>query len=122
MWIYSQSSGLLKKADGSVFAQCYSGHGDGLNNPQMQGIHDVGPLPQGKYAMSALIDSPHTGRATVVLDPDPANSMFGRSGFRMHGDNLASNHTASDGCIIVPGIAARLAIWQSGDHELMVES
>ena len=61
----------------------------------MQDQHDIGPLPQGLYRMTALIDSPRTGLATIVLEPDPANIMFGkRSGFRIHGDNSAQE---SDG-------------------------
>lgn len=43
------------------------------------------------------------------LDPDDGNEMFGRSLFRMHGDNAAMNHTASDGCIIM-GLAVRLEV------------
>jgi hypothetical protein len=46
--------------------------------------------------------------------------MFGRSGFRIHGDNASANHTASDGCIIAGHAADRTAIWNSGDHVLEV--
>jgi hypothetical protein len=45
--------------------------------------------------------------------------MFGRSGFFIHGDNQAMNHTASEGCIILPH-AARIAIASSGDRGLRV--
>src|SRR5579871_6040950 len=119
MYTYHQSSGELAR-DGSFRLVGYAGHGPGLNNPAMQDQHDVGPLPQGRYTMSALIDSPHTGLATIILDPNPANRMFGRSGFRIHGDNAAANHTASDGCIIAGHAPDRTAIWNSQDRNLQV--
>ncbi len=46
--------------------------------------------------------------------------MSGRSGFRIHGDNEACNHTASDGSIIAGHGADRSAIWNSGDSALTV--
>jgi hypothetical protein len=86
----------------------------------MQDQQDVGPLPQGRYMTALVADSPRTGLATIILDPDPANQMFGRSGFRIHGDNAAANHTASDGCIIAGHAPDRTGIWNSGDHVLEV--
>src|ERR1700691_779808 len=112
MYTYRQSTGVLDH-DGVFLLNCDAGHGDGVNNPAMQDQHDVGPLPQGRYTMTSLIDSPHTGLATIVLDPDPANQMFGRSGFRIHGDNAIANRTASDGCIIAGRAADRVGIWNS---------
>jgi hypothetical protein len=106
--------------DGISLLTCYAGHGGGVNNPAMQDQHDIGPLPQGLYGMTALIDSPHTGLSTIILEPDPANRMFGRSGFRIHGDNGAGNRTASDGCIIAGHADDRIGIWLSADHELKV--
>src|SRR5215813_11458970 len=100
MYRYRQSTGEFTRSDGTFRLAGYAGHGPGVNNPLMQDQHDIGPLPRGRYKMTALIDSPHTGLATIILDPDPANQMFGRSGFRIHGDNAAANHTASNGSII----------------------
>jgi hypothetical protein len=119
MYTYCQSTGVLDH-DGVPLLNCYAGHGAGVNNPAMQGQHDVGPLPQGRYTMTSLVDSPRTGLATIILDPDPANQMFGRSGFRIHGDNPAVNRTASDGCIIAGHAPDRVGIWNSGDHLLEV--
>ena len=119
MYTYHQSTGVLDR-DGAVILTGYAGHGDGVNNPAMQDRHDIGPLPQGRYTMIALLDSPHTGLATIILDPDPGNRMFGRSGFRIHGDNAAANHTASDGCIIAGHAPDRVGIWSGADHILQV--
>jgi type VI secretion system (T6SS) effector TldE1-like protein len=119
MYTYHQSTGLLAR-NGATVLTCYAGHGAGVNNPAMQNQHDIGPLPQGRYVMTALVDSPHTGLATIILDPHPANQMFGRSGFRIHGDNSAANRTASNGCIIAGHAPDRTGIWHSGDRDLEV--
>jgi hypothetical protein len=119
VYTYRQSTGVLDH-NGIVLLAGYAGHGNGVNNPDLQDQHDIGPLPRGLYNMTALIDSPHTGLATIILDPDPANQMFGRSGFRIHGDNAAANHTASDGCIIAGHAPDRTNIWNLGDHHLEV--
>ena len=120
MYTYHQLNDALTR-NGTLLLTGYAGHGVGLNNPALENQHDIGPLPRGRYRMTALIDSPHTGLATIILDPEPANQMFGRSGFRIHGDNAANNHTASDGCIIGGHAADRAQIWKSGDHDLTVE-
>ncbi|MPW09303.1 hypothetical protein GCT19_27215 [Paraburkholderia sp. CNPSo 3155] len=45
-WTHSQSSGTLSR-DGSLVARGYSGHGAGKNNPVMQAVRSVGPIPEG---------------------------------------------------------------------------
>ena len=45
-WTYSQTSGELDQ-DGNKVATGYSGAGIGKNNPVMQNVHNVGPIPQG---------------------------------------------------------------------------
>ncbi len=102
MFSYSQSTGVLTDEAGDVVGAGYAGNGDGLNNPDMQCTQGVGPLPQGVYTIGEPHNSPSTGRVTMNLEPDPSNDMCGRSLFRIHGDNPAMNHTASDGCIIMP--------------------
>src|ERR1700710_2802910 len=120
MYTYHQSTGALLH-NGIKLLTGYAGHGIGLNNPAMQDKHDIGPLPLGKYRMIAIVDVPHTtGLGTIILDPNPANLMFGRSGFRIHGDNSLNNRTASDGCIIAGHLQDRTAIFSSGDHDLEV--
>ena len=119
MWQYSQSSGVLAR-NGQPILTGYAGHGDGLNNPAAEDQIDVGPLPKGLYLMTRLFDSPRTGLATIVLEPAPANNMYDRSAFRIHGDNAAANHTASDGCIVAGHAADRKAIWDTQDRELTV--
>ena len=124
-WIYRQSTGELTNPglpNGISAWKCvgYAGRYPGLNNPAMQDVQDVGPLPQGTYRMADLIDSSRTGLSTIILVADPGNEMFGRSGFRIHGDNPQHNHTASDGCIVAGIAVTRKAIWESGDRTLEV--
>lgn len=99
-WSYSQSTGALS-LDGTFIGTGYSGNGEGLDNPDFQNVPDVGPIPEGTYTIGPASTHPGKGPVVMALDPDPSNEMFGRSGFLIHGDTAAMNHTASDGCIIL---------------------
>lgn len=115
-WTYSQSSGELSQ-DGVFAGTGYSGAGIGRNNPVAQATPNVGPVPQGYYEIGPPYTSPKTGPITMVLTPDPNTQVFGRTAFRIHGDN--ASHTASHGCIIL-GPAIRKEIAASGDTQLEV--
>lgn len=108
--------------DGVPAGTCYSGYETGKNNPGMQQVPDTGPVPQGLYSIGApqCVESagPH-GPFILPLMPDPANAMFGRSGFLIHGDSIARPGFASRGCIIADRLI-REAIAASGDTELTV--
>lgn len=118
MWFYSQASGIIKQ-DNLIIGNGYSGHGEGLNNPEMEEVHGVGPIPRGLWQMDTpWHDAPHLGPCVVHLEPvdfDP----YGRSGFFIHGDNASADHTASDGCIIL-GPTIRHRMRDSGDTSLTV--
>jgi Protein of unknown function (DUF2778) len=119
MWTYSQATGKLSR-NGTLAAIGYSGaEPNGKNNPAMQEVHDVGPIPQGHYTIDAPFDSTLHGPYALPLIPASANEMFGRSGFLCHGDSVEHPGAASEGCIIMPR-PVRQAIWQSGDRELQV--
>lgn len=99
MYLYSQSSGQLSK-DGVLIGIGYSGHGKGINNPLLESIHNVGPLPKGKWQIGPAHFHGHLGSTVMSLTPI-SHSAFGRGGFYIHGDNSASNRTASNGCLIL---------------------
>lgn len=120
MWVYKQLTGELFH-DGQYIATGYAGNGDGLNNPDMQYVVKVGPLPQGKYTIGPSFRHDKKGPFCMRLTPDPKNVMHGRAGFLIHGDNKAMNKTASEGCIILPYVV-RVRITLSGDNELLVEA
>jgi hypothetical protein len=124
MWIYRQQSGELRHG-GQLVGICYSGRGEGLNNPTMENVPDVGPIPKGSYTIGPFFyDPPISGDAgkgpfVTYLRPDRQNEMFGRDGFMIHGDNDELNHTASDGCIVASR-TIREAIRDSNDSQLEV--
>ena len=120
MWTYQQSTGTLTAPDGSTLGAGYSGHGSGLNSPTAQTQADIGPIPQGWWTIGAFFDDPgDKGPIVAHLTPDAGTDTFGRSGFMIHGDNAAANHSASEGCIILAR-PLREAIRDSGDARLTV--
>lgn len=99
--IYEQKTGKLTTELGCLLGYGYAGNGEGKNNPEMQNVKMVGPLPKGKYTIGNPYDSQHTGPFTLPLMPDPSNEMFGRDEFKIHGDSIDKPGTASNGCIIM---------------------
>jgi len=45
--IYFQKSGNLISNSGELMCVGYSGHGEGKNNPDMQHVKSIGPIPRG---------------------------------------------------------------------------
>lgn len=118
-WIYNSANGNLSR-NGQLVGTGYSGHGDGLDNPAYDGVHNVGPIPTGDWTIGDFFDDPE-GKGPVVahLNPSPLTDTHNRSGFMIHGDNPAMNHSASDGCLIF-NRDIRQQIAESGDTDLVV--
>ena len=119
MWSYEIASGQLSQ--NSVLAGFgYSGHEQGLNSVEHEQVANIGPVPRGTYSIGTFFDDPG-GKGPVVahLTPDAGTNDFGRSGFIIHGDNKAGDHSASHGCIILSR-PLREAISASGDRTLEV--
>ena len=53
MWTFVIRSGALRNKDGVYVTDAYSGHGPGVNNPDMQAAAGVGPIPVGDYRIGA---------------------------------------------------------------------
>ena len=120
MWIFCQSTGKFSNADATLSAIGYSGNGEDLDDPSAQEVKDHGPIPQGKWLIGEFFDQvPGKGPVICTLTPDAETETYGRSGFMIHGDNKAADHTASEGCIILPR-QMREAIRDSKDHVLQV--
>jgi Tlde1 domain len=100
MLTYSQSTGSLTGLPGSPTVAGYSGTGAGRNNPAMQAVANVGPIPQGVYEIGLPYYDGHLGPKVMALTPQPGTETFGRSLFRIHGNNAVND--ASHGCIILP--------------------
>lgn len=116
---YEQSSGNIFDPSGAMLGVCYAGgncgnNPEGVNDPQYQTVHQIGPLPVGLYTLGTPEDSPKLGPFAIPLIPDPANIMFGRSGFYCHGDNAQMNQSASEGCIVADrAIREVVATWDA---------
>ena len=127
---YSQSAGTMFALDGFL-AVGYAGAGEGKNNPAMQHVRNVGPIPRGLYTITGpecigtAFPCPDCKGATahkhgpyvLRLHPHPANQMFNRAGFLWHGDN--GKGTASEGCPCTSGQSRRQA-WSEGYREVEV--
>lgn len=119
MWLYLSRTGVLLNAARERVTVGYAGRGAGMNNPDMQHVKGIGPLPEAVYAIEAPRESAVTGPYALPLIPHVGTELYGRSSFQIHGDSKASPGEASHGCIVV-GRAIRQAIWESGDHVLKV--
>lgn len=114
MLIYSQTTGELRRFEpgqllalgGAFIGKCYSGKGPGKNNPAMQDVRAVGPIPRGFWRIGAAYDSKNTGPFTIPLyklderPGDDVDALTGRSAFRVHGDSSVRPGQASEGCIV----------------------
>jgi len=119
MWTYNSSNGALIH-NGVHVGTGYSGHQAGVNNPEMESIHNTGPIPRGSWTISHFFNDPG-GKGPIVarLSPDEGTDTHGRGGFMIHGDNSEHNGTASHGCIILAR-PIREQIATSGDSILQV--
>ena len=116
-WNYKQSTGELTHNDSSWTG--YSGTGEGRNNPAMQDVPDVGPIPEGTFNIGLAYNDPRLGPCVMHLDPTPDTNTYGRSLFRIHGNNPEND--ASHGCVIF-GPVVRNLISTSDDRILVVTS
>jgi RHS repeat-associated protein len=127
-WEYSQGSGQLthvddQTGDRKLVDVGYSGHGEGLNNPEKQNEKDIGPIPQGKYNIEPQqTNVTNEGKklpGSMRLTPEPETDTFNRGGFIIHGDNKARDKSASHGCPVFDR-PTRDQIGKSGDDKLEV--
>jgi len=119
MWTWKQQDGALISPSGKTITHGYSGADAGKNNPDMQNVPNVGPIPRGLYSILFPRTTVSHGPYVMPLVPDAATGTYGRSGFLIHGDSKAAPGTASHGCIILPR-SVREQIWSSNDHQLTV--
>lgn len=118
VWAYKQTTGELL-FNGKVVAKGYSGHGEGLNNPEKESVRDVGPIPRGEWNMGDAFKHETKGPLVIRLSP-AGHKAHGRDGFLIHGDNSKMDRSASNGCIILAK-EVREKIAKSGAKKLVVE-
>jgi hypothetical protein len=105
---FAQDTGRWYNDAGSLLGVGYSGGNkgndpEGVNNPALQNLACVGPLPCGFYKIGQPYDHATCGPYFMPLTPAPGNTMYGRGGFGVHGDDVRfpGQKKASDGCIIL---------------------
>ena len=90
MYFYSQTSGVLQQGTDETLETLGTGYAggncgknpEGVNNPAMQCVVCVGPLPRGLYTIGRPQDPvTHLGPCAMPLDPGGSNVMCGRYGF-----------------------------------------
>jgi hypothetical protein len=109
-WQWKQADGLLVSDAGEYICAGYSGCAEGKNNPAMQTVANVGPIPCGLYDVGSPCDTEAHGPYVLPLTPHEGNEMFGRGGFLIHGDSKLRPGTASKGCIILARWARELIV------------
>lgn len=112
MWRYIQTSGDLFHEE-ELITTAFSGDGIGLNNPKLQHIRNVGPIPQGPFLICQ-----ERRYGAVRGFPLHSKHLLPRKGpFWIHA------HGPSHGCIIVTEEAldriGRLLL-KTRDYELTV--
>lgn len=103
VFTFIQSTGAILDETGHQIAIGWAGNGEGRNNPAMQSVHDVGPLPQGVYRVNPWEETHgHLGPMVAPLIQIEGET-FGRSAFFIHGPSRGANYgQESKGCIVVP--------------------
>lgn len=104
MWTYVQRTGNLYR-NGALMAQGYSGYLEGRNNPTIEAVANVGPIPVDTYRIGRAFTHRDAGPVTLRLTPldgKAGGAGVNRAGFLIHGDNRTGD--ASRGCIILPRV------------------
>jgi len=110
MWRYEQGTGRLYSPHGDLYGEGYSGHGEGVNNPTLERLPKVGPIPRGLYEIGASHTDEERGPLVMGLTPIPDTNTFGRAGFLIHGDLVRApgKELASEGCIVLGPLVRKL--------------
>lgn len=108
-WNFSQTTGKTLDENNAFVAAGYAGRDAGKNNPAMEGVKGIGPLPHGTYTGVELFEHhPTVGAYAIRLEPDAETTVriiaYGRDpkSFFMHGDDKEHPGLASHGCIVEP--------------------
>jgi RHS repeat-associated protein len=101
-YIFDVRAGRFYGIDGTVSSRAYAGRHEGLNNPDMQAVHDMGPLPTGTYTLGANKNR-HKAADCFRLTPSPGTDTMDRGGFWIHRGNFRQPPgNSSKGCICLP--------------------
>lgn len=97
----------------------YSGHGVGLDNPDLETMANVGPIPRGEWRIMRW-DDVHGDKGPIVAVLAPMHhDAHGRSAFLIHGPHANDKQDSSHGCIVAAK-PIREALRASGETKLVV--
>lgn len=123
---FKQSSGVLRNELMAIIGEGYAGREEGKNNPAMENVKGIGPLPAGIWTGVELIEEhPILGKYVIHLEPDEETRKkvlaYGRNpdSFYMHGDSKEHPGLASHGCIVEPQ-PTREYFWTKTDRKVKV--
>lgn len=119
-WEYDVRSRQFTLNGSPRFSAQYAGAEGYKNDPAFECVKNKGPLPRGTYTILEPEVNPKTGAYSLRLVPHAGNAMCNRDAFLIHGESGRNPGRASEGCIIL-GIDMRRAIWESGEHTLVVK-
>lgn len=119
MYTFDQQSGLFTPSDKSFSAVAYSGFGIHRNNPDSEGLTDLGPIPRGLWVIGFPLTHIILGPFVLPLYPRSPFSTYSRRDFFIHGDSSMSPGNSSKGCIVLE-LCFRKIIIDSNDHLLKV--
>lgn len=118
MIVYDQASGHITIRS-TLIGTGYSGFGPGLDNPDMESVPSVGPIPRGGWKIERW-DDHHGEKGPQVAALSPVgHNAHGRSAFLIHGPHADDHQDSSNGCIIA-GRTIRNALRASGETTLEV--
>lgn len=101
-WTYILDPGAVQDPQGRTLAQGASGRQEGKNNPGLCNAKNCGPIPQGRWAIGAMVyPEDLRGPVTLPLEPIDGTLAFGRVGFSLRGA-CAEPYVGNAGDVIVP--------------------
>lgn len=106
-YVYAQATGRLWLRDeqsqekAKSVGRGYSGHPPYVNQTEAEAMVARGPIPRGSYRLHGPFNHSRLGPVCFYMEPAKGNTMFGRSGFLIHGDNQNGDQSGSHGCVIL---------------------
>ena len=118
-WTYAQQTGELQQ-DGKPVSTGYSGATEGKNNPAMENVPNIGPIPRGDWTIAGPpVDSKDHGPYVLKLNPATYDRNPRPQRIPDARRLQRASRSASHGCVILSR-AVREEVWQSGDRDLEV--
>jgi hypothetical protein len=101
IWIYEQESGKLF-CRGEHVASGYSGFAEGRNNPAMEHVRFIGPIPRGTYRIGYEEQTGAYGPVALPLTPCEGTMAHGRRMFMIRSDSRHLPGTAPHCPLVLP--------------------